>query len=174
MGKYYRVSLNCARVHDNSPFSNICGFIEIWPLKSQIYKKGFFGVKCVPTIEYKGWYYLIAEQVDDHFEDIVLGKRIDYDPSGIVDITTASFDDLLSNLKHGLTCYSATEVDCDFVKHALEKIKSDENILNKYKDELYELGRKENVIKELVRRMDSEKINENKNVKKRSLREKSA
>ena len=161
MGKYYRISLNCARVHDNSPFSNVCGFIKIWPLKANSYKKGLFGVKCIPVIEYEGWYYLIAEKVDDHFEDVVLGKKITYDPSGIVDITRASFDDLLDNLKYGLTCYDAVEVEKDFVIYALEKIKSDDSILNKYKNELYELERKQNVINELVYRMDNQSNDDN-------------
>ena len=174
MGKYYRISLNCARVKSNAPFDNECGFIRILPLKGTIAKKGLFGVRYIPTIEYEGHFLIIAEQVDNHFEDVVLRKRIDYDPNGIIDITQASFDELLGNLKRGLTCYNMIEIQPEVALHYENMIKTDINILNKYQNELNEIEKRENVIQELTNRLDMENINNNEKSKKRLLNRKSA
>lgn len=173
MEKYYRVLLNCARVYNIGSKCSSCGFINIMPLKGTITKKSIFGKKYIPTIEYKGKYLVIAKQVDDHLEDIVLNRKISFDPNGIQDITKASFDELMCNLTHGLSCYSMVEIEPEIAEYYKNIIESDINILNKYEDELSKIARKENVINELVNRLDnsdtrSDKDN-NKNVKKRVL-----
>ncbi len=174
MGKYYRISLNCARVRTIESFSNDYGFINVMPLKGTVEKKGLFGVKYIPVTKYEGRFSVIAEQIDDHFEDIVLGKRIDFDPNGIRDITTASFEDLLNNLKRGLTCYNMIEIPPEVALYYGDIIKSDINIANKYKKELVEIEKKRNVVQELIYRMDLEEANQNSKNKKKVLKIKSA
>ena len=164
MGKYYRISLNCARVRTISTFSNDYGFINVLPIKRIKEKKGFFGIKHIPVIEYEGHFSVIAEQVDDHLEDIIFRKRIDFDPNGIRDITKASFDELLDSLKRGLTCYNMIEIEPELALYYSEIIKSDSNILNKYNKELTEIEKRENVIQELVYRLDLEEANSKKKV----------
>ena len=154
MKKYYKLLLNCARVRTICSSYKDCGFIEILPLKSSIEKKGLFGIKYVPVIKYSGWFHVIAEGVDDHFEDIILGKKIEYDPNGLRDITSASIEELDSQLDIGLTCYKFTEIEPEIALYYMEKIKTDQNILEKYISELEELEKKENVINEIKKRME--------------------
>ena len=174
MKKYYELQLNCGRVRDRAPFSNCCGFIEIWPIKVTAYKQSIFGAKPISTIDYKGWQYVIAELKDDHFEDVVLGKKIYFDPNGLRDITTASIDELMSNLNHGLTCYHMNEINQELATYYKEKIESDINVFKKYKDELSKIARKENVINEIVKILDKENSVKDNKTKKRILNIKSA
>lgn len=173
VAKYYRISLNCARVRTIGSVSKDYGFIRILPLKGTITKKSFFGIKHVPVIEYEGHFSVIVEQVDDYFEDIVLRRKIFFDPNGLRDVTSASFDELISNLNYGLTCFCSTKIEPEVALYYKNIIESDVNILNKYKSELAEIARKETVIAELVKRLDLENSSKdeksNNDVKKRIL-----
>lgn len=153
MKKYYRLSLNCGRTTKVYSYSIDYGFINILPQKTTIEKKCWYGTTKVPTIEYAGKYYVIAERCDDHFEDIILGKRIDFDPDGICDISNATIEELLAQLEPGLSCHRFIEIDPDIALYYMDMIKNDIGILNKYISELEELERKLNVMKEIELRL---------------------
>ena len=155
MEKYYRLFLNCSKVKTTSYSNGLYGHIEIFPQKDIITKKSFFGTKREQITKYNGSYNIIAEVKDDHFEDIILGKRIDYDPNGIQNITLASVEELESKLDEGITCYHFYEVDKEVALYYLEKIKSDPNVLEKYIKELDILEKKTIVREELIKRNES-------------------
>ncbi len=152
MKKYYRLSLNCGRRRDLFNHYSECGYIEIFPQKGTEQKKGFFGVKNIPVTTYTGRYEVIAELVDDHFEDIILNKRIEYDKEGVKDIALAALEDLVAELEEGLTCYHCREIEPEIAIYYADKIKEDERILNKYISELTEIEKKINVINEIEKR----------------------
>lgn len=154
MTKYYKLYLNCARVHDMSPFSNDCGFIKVLPIRGSEVKKGVFGSRMVGTIEYAGKYYVMAKLENDHFVDTVLGKEIYYDPSGLQDITIASINELEQNLYVGLTCFGFRRIEEEVALYYTNKVISDEVALDKYTHELEEIERKQNVVDELARRRE--------------------
>ena len=156
MTKYYELNLNCARVKDMSPYCNECGFIKVLPLKGETIRRGLFGTKEVEVIEYIRPYYIMAKVEDDHFVDTILGKRITYDPDGLKDITTASAQELEQNLYKGLSCSRFREVEEEVALYYTNKIMLDGNTLNKYISELNEIERKENVINELIKRIEIE------------------
>lgn len=171
MKKYYILKLNCGRVRKICSCINDCGFIEILPQKGSIQTKGLFGTKNIPIIEYNGWFNIIAEQVDDHFEDIILQKRIDYDPDGLYDITNASTEELEEQLLDiGLTCHSFMEVDPQVALHYMNMIKDDNNILEKYVNELDELEKKNNITNEIESRLSGNEqlVNNTRNPKSKS------
>ena len=153
MKKYYRLLLNCARRRNRfNRYSNY-GYIEIFPQNGIEQKKGFFGVKSIPITKYTGKYEVIAELVDDHFEDIVLNKRIDYDEQGVKDIELATTKELELSLGDGLTCYYCIEIEPEIAMYYAEKIKNDENVLKKYICELTEIEQKINVLNEIEKRI---------------------
>ena len=154
MGKYYRLFLNCGKVKNTSFLRVSFGFIEILPQKAILKKKSFFGTKEIPITKYEGWYHIIAEAKDDHFEDIILGKRIDYDRNGVKNITLASAEELESQLDKGITCYHFYELEPEVALYYMEKIKSDPNILEKYIQEIEKIEKKENVIEEISNRKE--------------------
>ena len=68
----------------------------------------------------------------------------------------------MSNLKFGLTCYYAMEIESEVAIYYKNIIESDINIFNKYKSELAEIAGKKNIINELVNRLDIESSNKSK------------
>ncbi len=158
MRQYYELRLNCARSSGCNSISDDYGFIEIFPQKSIIVKKGFFGNKEVTTIEYSGEYNVIAELVGDHFEDIILGKKIYFDPTGVKNIKNASDEELKSQLNTGLTCFSFFKVDSKVAEHYMKTINYDLNIVHKYIDEIVRIENKDNVKEELKSRKTKENL----------------
>ena len=152
MKKYYRLYLNCGRRRDRFERYSEYGYIEILPQKGTEEKKGLFGTKYVPATTYTGRYEVIAELVDDHFEDVVLNKRIEYDTDGVKDIARASIEDLEAELGKGLTCYHCKEIDPEIAIYYADKIEQDENMLKKYTSELTEIETKVNVLREIEKR----------------------
>ena len=154
MKKYYRLSLNCGRRKNFGSRFNEYGYIEVFPQPDIEQKKGVFGVKYTPITTYTGRYDVIAELVDDHFEDIVLNKRIEYNKDGVKDIKYATIDELIAELDNGLTCYYYREIDPSVAEYYIERIKEDENVLSKYISELTEIEKKINVLNEIKRRVE--------------------
>ncbi len=152
MKKYYRLSLNCGRRRDLFSCYSDYGYIEVLPQKGMEEKKGFFGSKYVPATTYTGRYEVIAELVDDHFEDVVLNKRIEYDVDGVKDIVYATIEELKEELDKGLTCHHCKEIEPEIAIYYADKIEKDENILKKYASELTEIENKLNVLREIEKR----------------------
>lgn len=171
MSKYYRLGMNCSRVYNRGRFSNDYGSIEVLPVKGTVEKTTFFGKRLVPGIEYRGRYYVIAELVDDHFEDIILRKRIDYDSNGIRDVAIASDEELKNETIVGLTCYMFNEIDCSIAEYYSNKIKEDPGMLEKYTYEMESIEYKKYVLKELDKRTS---FSTEETEYKRKLRKKSA
>ncbi|MBQ6546931.1 MAG: hypothetical protein IJL74_02910 [Bacilli bacterium] len=154
MKKYYRLAINCGRRRSLCDRYSEYGYIEVFPIKTTEEKKGIFGTKNVPVVSYVGRYNIIAELVDDHFEDIVLNKRIEYDRNGIQDIKNASTEELVEQLDKGLTCYNYIEIDPVIAEYYSSKIKEDEKVLEKYISELNEIEKKLNVLQEIKERVE--------------------
>ena len=152
MKKYYRLLLNCGRRRNRFDRYSEYGYIEILPQKGTEEKKGLFGPKYVPVTTYTGRYEVIAELVDDHFEDIILNKRIEYDTDGVKDIERVTIEELEAELDKGLTCYHCREIQPEIATYYKDKIEKDENMLKKYISELTEIETKINVLREIEKR----------------------
>ena len=155
MSKYYRLSLNCARVGENAPFTNSCGFLRVFPIRSSVEKKGLFGPRMVASTEYIGKFYIIAILKGDHFVEVIRSKNVYYDENGLKDITTATNEELSQNLSPGLTCHSFREIDEEVAMFYVKKIINDPKALEKYDLELEEIYNKENVYEELAKREEN-------------------
>ena len=156
MGKFYELKLNCARVEEIPPapygeYSYKDGFIEILPEKHLYTVKGLFGDKQVWKTVYIGKAYIIAEKVDDYFEEIIFGKKITY-KKGIGKVTQADEESLKKQLNDELSCYYYTEISNKSVTDFINAMKQDNNILIKYKQELTDVESKRFVKEELARR----------------------
>lgn len=152
MGKYYKLSLNCARVEDNAPFTNSCGFLRVFPIRGSVEKKGFFGPRMVASTEYIGKFYIIAVLRDDHFVEVIRSQKVYYDENGLKDITTATNEELKQNLSPGLTCHRFIEIEEEVAIYYVKKIINDPKALKKYDEEMEEIYKKENVYEELIKR----------------------
>ena len=152
MVKYYKLNLNCARVEDNAPFTNLSGFLKVLPIRGSVEKKGLFGPRMVASIEYIGKFYVIAVLKGDHFVEVIRSQKIYYDENGLRDTTTATKEELKENLSPGLTCYSFREIEEEVAMFYVKQIIEDPKALEKYDSELEELYKKENVYEELVKR----------------------
>lgn len=153
MTKYYKLKLNNARAEYNGPNGDEFGFIEILPVERQVTEKFLFFEKTITKTDYCNPFYVIAEQKDNYFEDIILGKKIKYNPDGLKDILRATNDELSENLQFGMTCFEYQEIDSEEVHQFLEMIKNDENILKKYELEIKNVERRDFIISEFVKRV---------------------
>ena len=153
MKKYYRLKLNCAKAEYGRLNEDDIGFVEIMPIERETIDKFLFIERKKQEVCYDGKFYIIAEQVNDHFEDIVLNKTIKYDPNGLKDIENASVDVLSTNLKYGISCYEYQEIGSEEVKLFLEMIKTDENMQKKYIKEIENVEKKYLVIEEIKNKL---------------------
>lgn len=154
MNKYYKLKLNCARMKGDSSFdldSNY-GYISFLPIENKT--KTLFG-KELTEKRYNGLGYVIAEKKDDFFEDIILEKRIEYNPNGLrnmENIKTVSTDKLLKELNAGLTCFNYEEISVFEVATFIRQMCQDKMMIKKYSQELEYILNKNEIKMELDRR----------------------
>lgn len=154
MNKYYKLKLNCARVKGN-PFLNVksnYGLIEYLPVVRKV--KTLFGSE-LEEIEYNGLGYVIAEKKDDYFEDIILDRKIKYDPHGIKNMETLEYvptEKLIEELNSGLTCFEYENANNIEVANIIKQFQNSKNMIRKYKKELDYVFNKDLIKQELDRR----------------------
>ena len=154
MSKYYRLKLNCARTKGNKCLEDEynCGYISYLPVVR--IEKSLFG-KDNKLIQYNGFGYVIAEKKDNYFEDLVFGRRIDYNPLGIRNIEDLDFvstDRLLNELNKGLTCFDFEEISVIEVANFIKQIQNNDIMIRRYKNELDYVSNKHLIKEEMDKR----------------------
>lgn len=158
--KYYQLKLNCARTKFGWYDPDEYGFLKVYPGSSCYEDIGFFLKKLVIYYQYM---HIIAEFVDDHFEDIILGFKINYDPNGVMAVSkqyavdnplSGCSDNLLKDeLKKGITCFEYNEIsDIEVGKFLHEFQKNEKNNLLQYKKEFDFVIQKQAIKDEIVAR----------------------
>lgn len=156
MGKYYKLKLSCGKSKviiddDCNPYTSY-GYIAVLPT---LHPRDFYGT--YPPV-YEGLTYVIAEIVDNHFEEIIFGTIIGYDPNGLrYPSIFNSEDELYAELRKGLNCFEYEDISDEKVAEFYKIIRYNRKMKSKYKKEL-EYIKSKAVVKEELDRRRQEKV----------------
>lgn len=153
---YYKVRFNCGRFiyEDSDDQTEYFGFIKVMPSKIDSGEKNSFG-NPIYEYDYSGNAYVFVELVNGHFEDIILGKEIIFDPDGFHDmknISGAPLKVLKDELEKPLTCFSYEEASNLEVANFIKCIQGNKYMIEKYMKEIEYVEKKTPIVEELGRR----------------------